>query len=199
MISYLNGVVIELQGRVATLDIHGVGYEVHCSASCAGSLFIGEEARVIIYTDVREDAINLYGFLDRLEKQAFLLLLKVKGVGTRSASDILSHIDKLDLLRAIGAGDAALLQSVKGVGRKTAERIILELKDKVGEFALDQSSSLQVKDSSSNQAFEEALQALLALGFGKKEAELAVKSVADSGLSGEVDSSRVVKEALRYV
>ena len=203
MISSLCGVITELQGRIATIDVHGVGYEVRCSSSCAGSLTVGEESKVIIYTDVHEDAINLYGFLDRIEKQAFLLLLHVKGVGARSASDILSHMDKLDLLRAIGAGDATLLQSVKGVGKKTAERIIVELKDKVGEFVLDQTaestSATQTKTGQTVQAYEEALQALLALGFAKKEAENAIKAVIDSKLTGEIDSGRILKEALRYV
>jgi len=199
MIGLLSGSVQEIQGRTVIIDAGGVGYEVRCSNACVQCLSEGQGARLVVYTDVKDDAINLYGFVDRLEKQAFMLLLQVKGVGARSASDILSQIDKLDLLRAIGAGDVNALQRVRGVGRKTAERIVVELKDRVAEFALEkQSLGVQVEKSAAA-AFEDAVQALVALGFARREAERAVQQAGQNGLSEELDSGRIVKEALRYV
>lgn len=199
MIALLSGTVREIDGRFVTLDVNGVGYEVRCSTGCLADLTEGQPARIVVYTDVREEAINLYGFRDRLEKQAFLLLLRVKGVGARSASDILSQIAALDLLRAIGAGDIHGLQRVKGVGRKTAERIVVELKDKVAEFALEKGALSERVEKTPAAASEDAVAALVALGFARKDAERAVQQVETNGLSGEADSGRIAKEALRYV
>ena len=198
MIASLTGIVSEIQGRTVILDVGGVGYEVRCSEGCLSTLVLGEKTKLVIYTEVREDAIVLYGFADKMEKQAFLLLLQVKGVGAKSASDIISRVDKLDLLRAIGAGNTALLQGVKGVGKKTAERIIVELKDKVSEFAMEQSPAGNVA-SSNNAVYDEALQALLALGFPKKNADIALKAALEGTLPGSLDSGQIVKEALRYI
>ncbi len=200
MIASLTGIVSEIQGRTVILDVGGVGYEVRCSEGCLSTLVLGEKAKLVVYTEVREDAIVLYGFADKMEKQAFLLLLQVKGVGAKSASDIISRVDKLDLLRAIGAGNTALLQGVKGVGKKTAERIIVELKDKVSEFAMEQAPSAAKNVANANNVvYEEALQALLALGFPKKNAEGALRAALEGTLPGSLDSGQIVKEALRYI
>ena len=199
MIASLTGAVEDVEGRVVTLDAGGVGYEVRCSSACVAGLEKGRQAHVVVYTDVKDDAINLYGFADRLEKQAFMLLMQVKGVGARSASDILSHMDKLDLLRAIGAGDLAMLQRVKGVGRKTAERIVVELKDKVGEFVMQRRGEGARQPAVASSAFEDALQALIALGFARREAEQALAKVEKTLPQGETDSGLIVKEALKYV
>ena len=112
MISSLKGTVAEISGAQVTLEVHGVGYELRCSQACLAALSEGQAAALVVYTDVKEDSISLYGFADRLEKQVFLLLTKVKGVGARTASDILSRVDKVELLRIIGAGDLARLQAV---------------------------------------------------------------------------------------
>src|SRR3990167_1206675 len=125
MISRLRGTVIDSTLDTLTLDVQGVGYEIYPTSSCREALAVGEEADVVIYTDVKEDSITLYGFRDRLEKQAFLLLKTVKGVGSKSAADIISRLDKIALFRAIASGDLARLQSVRGVGKKTAERIVV--------------------------------------------------------------------------
>ena len=135
MISYLRGTVFHQSGTSITLDVAGVGYELVCSTSCLEAIAGEDEVQIIVYTDVREDAIKLYGFVDQLEKQVFQLLLKVKGVGAKSASEILSQVDKHDLLRLIGSGDSSRLCTVKGIGKKTADRIVLELKDQVASFA----------------------------------------------------------------
>ena len=134
MISQLKGTVDSISAAKATIDVAGVGYEVHCSARCVANLELGKPAKIVVYTYVREDAITLYGFEDAVEKQAFLMLTSVQGVGPKSAAEIISAIDKLELLRTIGTGDSTQLQRIKGVGKKLSERIIVELKDKVADF-----------------------------------------------------------------
>jgi Holliday junction DNA helicase RuvA len=200
MISMLRGTVDDISGAIMTVDVGGVGYEVLCSSRCIAQNEAGRSVKLIVHTDVREDSIRLFGFADALEKQVFLMLTTVKGMGAKSASDVISKIDRLDLLRAIAAGDAARLQQVKGVGKKTAERILVELKDKVGSYivGLPESGGLAVEKEVID-PFEEALQALLALGFSKRDAERAVQHVGARG--GEVlkDSAEVVREALRVM
>lgn len=199
MISSLNGLVSHISGNVLTLDVQGVGYEVFCTMKAVETLVQGEARRLIVYTDVKEDSIKLYGFEDRLEKQVFLLLTKVKGLGAKSASDVLSKVDKKELLRIIASGDSDKLQSIKGIGKKTSERIILELKDKVAEFVLGAAEPMISAESAHDEPSDEALQALQALGFAKKDAEAAVrKAAADIGLGG-LSSGEIVREALRFV
>jgi len=197
MISRLSGIIVDIQENILTLDVNGVGYEVLASQAVLTSAEINNKLIAIIYTDVKENSIKLYGFKDRLEKEVFKMLLQVSGVGAKTSSDILSHIDKNDLLRAIGSNDITRLQKVKGIGKKTAERILVELKDKVGGFASARSSIEVFSDHKNYEPFTEATEALLALGLSKKEAEMAVGHVQKEG--SFKDSSDIVKAALRYI
>ena len=198
MIARLQGTVVELNRRSLILDVQGVGYQLECSLAAVEALSIGEEATLIVYTDVKQDNITLYGFADQLEKQVFLLLLQVKGVGARSASEILSRVEKRALLRFIGGGNAHELQQVKGIGKKTAERIIVELKDKVTEYVADVSSSPLHIEREVMGPFEDALQALQSLGFSKQDAQNALDHVRQQ--KNELnDAGDIVKEALRFV
>ncbi len=199
MIARLRGTVEEIAGGTVTLDVNGVGYEVACSATCVTQLEVGTAATVVVFTDIKEDSIKLYGFADTLEKQVFLLLTRVKGLGAKSASDIVSRVDKRELLRTIGAGDVARLQEVRGVGKKTAERIVVELKDKVAEFALEREEPSTRRGAGG--PFDEALAALQALGFSAREAEQALaRAKADvAGLVSATESGEVVRHALRFV
>ncbi|MBN8551200.1 MAG: Holliday junction branch migration protein RuvA, partial [Deltaproteobacteria bacterium] len=126
MFAKLKGIVDEVEASRVTLDVNGVGYELFCSGGCVSQLERGREAAIIVFTDVNENSIRLYGFADALEKQVFLLLTTVKGVGSRTAMEIVSCVDKVELLRAIAAQDLKRLQSIKGVGKKTSERIVVE-------------------------------------------------------------------------
>jgi Holliday junction DNA helicase RuvA len=188
-----------MAGNTVTLNVQGVGYEVLCSAHCIAGLAPESDATIVVYTDVKEDSIRLYGFADSLEKQVFLLLTRVKGLGAKSASDIVSRIDKRELLRAIGAGDVVKLQQLRGVGKKTAERIVVELKDRVAEYVLGREESSGRTEEGG--PFEEALAALQALGFSGREAEQAVRQVrAEVPAGGALpDSGEVVRQALRFV
>lgn len=198
MIAQLKGQVLNISGRNVVLDVSGVGYEVFCSSLCLERLVIGSEASIIIYTDVKEDSIRLFGFNDQLEKQVFSLITRVRGLGAKTASDILSRIEKKELLRAIGLADIAKLQSIKGIGKKIAERLVVELKDKVLEFVEESNSRLNLETIVS-EPFADAVQALLALGFPRKDAERAVKEVELQNGTGKIESADIVRNALRFV
>ncbi|NMC63747.1 MAG: Holliday junction branch migration protein RuvA [SAR324 cluster bacterium] len=199
MISSLRGILEEVSLGVATIVVNGVGYEVWCTKACQLGLSVGGEVHVVTYTDVKEDSIRLYGFQDSTERQVFLLLLKVSGVGAKSAVEILSHIDKLELLRIIGAGDAGRLQKIKGIGRKTAERIIVELKDRVSEFAESGAGIHAIgQEAQMPEAMQDALAALTALGFAKRDAERAMMS-AKGAIRAKMTPGEIVREALRFI
>lgn len=198
MIASLEGKVEDLTLDVATILVNGVGYEVWCTRACAASLSVGDAAQIVTYTDVKEDSIRLYGFEDKTERQVFLLLLKVSGVGAKSAVEILSHVDKLELLRIIGAGDAGRLQQIKGIGRKTAERIIVELKDRVSEFAESGAIAHNAGHLEMPEAMQDALAALLALGFSRRDAERAL-NVARGSIKENMSPGEIVRETLRFI
>jgi Holliday junction DNA helicase RuvA len=199
MFAKLRGTVEEIEVNVITLDVHGVGYEVICSDGCLATIEIGKEVSIIAFTDVREDSIRLYGFADVLEKQVFLLLKTVQGVGTRTAMEIVSNVDKIELLRTIAAEDEQKLQKIKGVGKKTAGRLIVELKDRVADHALERHESRLKVEKQVTDPMQEACEALEALGFSRKVAETAVAAVKGKGVASKIDSAWVVKEALRYI
>ncbi|MCB0332562.1 MAG: Holliday junction branch migration protein RuvA [Bdellovibrionales bacterium] len=200
MISRLYGTIVEIAGHILTLDVHGVGYEVFCSQASLEGASCGDERTFLIHTDVKEDHIKLYGFKDKTEKEVFLLLTAVKGVGAKSASDIVSKIDRYDLLRAIGKGDVTRLQRVKGIGKKTAERIIVELKDRVVDYVHTvRPLSESVEVCSTDRPQDDALAALEALGFSRKDAEAAIAQLALEKDLTPLDPGEIVREALQYV
>lgn len=197
MISSLNGIVSDISANAVTLDVGGVGYLVNCSPQVASKCLIGETMKMVVHTDVREDAITLYGFLDKMERQVFLLLKTVKGIGSRTALEVISQMSPIDLLRTIGSGDLIRLQSLKGVGKKTAERIVVELKEAVGEFAVGQSISKRIEISSGSSQ-QDTVAALVALGFSESAAKGAVDKVIKSG-SAPSGSGEFVKLALAFI
>ncbi len=202
MISLLRGEVIEIHGQTLIIDVNGVGYEVIGTSACITSLELGVSISIRIYTDVREDSISLFGFANQLEKQVFLLLMNVKGIGAKTSMQIVSKIDARELLRLIGAADLTKLSSVKGIGRKTAERIIVELKDKVGEYivgAFNAQDTGNLKTPQVNSAVAEARAALRALGFSQGDAERALAAAEQVFSTQAVDSGEYVREALRHV
>lgn len=174
MIGRLNGVLLEKTPPFVLLEVNGVGYECEVPMSTFYNLpALGE--RVILLTQfiVREDAQLLYGFGSERERLTFRQLLKVNGVGAKSALAILSGLSVEDLMQAVALQETAMLTRVPGVGKKTAERLLLELKDK---FKLDGSAASQAGQARS--AGSDVLNALLALGYNEREAQLAVKQLA---------------------
>ena len=205
MISRLRGVVVEIDGDCIVVDVHGVGYSVVCTSALLTLINLNQDANLCIYTDVREDAIRLFGFESIAERQMFLLLNKVSGMGPRSSLDVISNVPVLQLLRAIGSGDVQALMSIKGVGKKKAERIVVELKDLVISMADERSAALRgvpgAGDKLSTEAKPstmDAVAALEVLGFSRRDAEVAVSKAVESGLA-QSDAGNLVREALRFV
>lgn len=197
MISSLNGQITDISGNAITVEVGGVGYLVNCAPSVLDGALIGDSVKLIVHTDVREDAITLYGFKDKVERQVFLLLKTVKGIGSRTALEVLSQVAPSDLLRAIGAGDTARLQSLKGIGKKTAERIVVELKESVGQFATEHILVRQLRVESVN-FNDDAQAALMALGFTEGVAKAAIGKVLGSGTK-PLDTGDLVRQALAFV
>jgi Holliday junction DNA helicase RuvA len=205
MISRLHGEVVEIDGDGIVVDVNGVGYEVACTTALLSRLSLGTRAIFSVYTDVREDAIRLFGFDSVAERHIFLLLNRVSGIGPRSSLDVVSNVAIRDLLRAIGSGDVHALMSIKGVGKKKAERIVVELRDLVANMAGERADSLRAMVSVERSAetpatavSSDAVSALEVLGFPRRDAESAV-SQALQGRGSVGDVSELIREALRYV
>jgi holliday junction DNA helicase RuvA len=172
MIAYLKGRLAHKDPTFVLLEVGGVGYHVKISLQTYSKIKEEEQIMLLTYLHIKEDAHTLYGFKDESEKKLFLLLISISGVGPNTALMMLSSMDTEELEHAILTENALLIQKIKGVGAKTAQRIILELKDKVKKDSMIDSSSLNLGFvSSSNKIKEEALQALLTLGFTKAIAE----------------------------
>ncbi len=186
MISILHGTVIDTGTRFAVLDLNGVGYKVYVTDDTLQHLKIGAETTVWTYLVVREDALDLYGFLSKNEKAFFELLISVSGIGPKSALNILSLVSSETLASSIRTGSVAHLVKVSGIGRKTAEKIVLELKDKMGGMAGSEMTTGMSSDM-------DAIEALRALGYETDEAREALKKI-DKNIE---DTGAKVKAALK--
>ncbi|NLN29048.1 MAG: Holliday junction branch migration protein RuvA [Firmicutes bacterium] len=196
MIAKLQGVVDALEGDSVVLMVGGVGYRVFVPASTANRLTVQEPATLHIYTHVREDAILLYGFHGKKEQQAFELLLTVSGVGPKLALTVLSNLTVDQLARAVRTGDSRMLTRVPGVGRKTAERLLLELKDRFSSWQLPElEADRSVPASAPSGAAEDAIAALVQLGYGSEESRTAVLAVLEQ--EGEMSVEETLRAALR--
>lgn len=190
MIAMLTGVVVEKSGDACILDVAGVGFRLVMSTASLSALPAeGERATVHTHLHVREDELSLFGFDDAEEKRLFEQLIAVSGIGPKVALAVLSALSPGSLVTAIATEDVALLSSVPGVGKKTAQRICLELKDKLG--APEELGTAIGRGTST--ASDEALQALLGMGFSSAEASAALRACDD----GDVES--LLKAALRQL
>lgn len=194
MIGYLEGTLRQLDATRALVVAAGVGYEVHISLQTYYRLEGKRDAALDIYTHVREDTLALYGFASAEEKLAFEKLISISGIGPTLAQKILSGIDAADLADAVARADARKLSSIPGVGKKTAERICLELRDKLvvptGTAMPQQPTRLSVDD--------DVHSALVNLGYRPKDAESALEK-ARKDLGAEAEFSPVLKGALRHL
>ena len=174
MIARLNGILIEKTPPQVVIDCAGVGYEVEVPMSTFYNLpEVGAKVQLLTYMVVREDAQLLYGFGSEQEKSTFKQLLKVNGIGAKSALSILSGVSIEDLINAVNMQEVAMLTRIPGIGKKTAERLLLELKDK---FSINGVSSVGVAQPKS--AASDILNALLALGYNDREASATIKLLA---------------------
>lgn len=192
MIAFLIGIVEEKREGFAIINVNGVGYEVFVSNNTLISMpKTGENAKILTYMAVREDGISLYGFSTLEEKDLFLKLITVSGVGPKLAISILSGLNYSDLTIAITREDVRLLSKIKGLGKKTAERICLELKDKV--FTTSTPLEIGLEESIDEDAVNLATETLISLGINKNEAYKLARSNAGKGVSAE----EIISKSLR--
>ena len=199
MIAYINGTIDDIAEDNAVLDVGGVGINVKISADTAARLpGVGERGKLYTYTNVREDAIQLFGFLSRNDLEIFKLCITVNGIGPKGALGILSVLDADTLRFAILSGDVKAISKAPGIGAKTAQRLILELKGKVK--AEDTAIGMEISDSAAGVGAvdspqkKEAVEALISLGYGHGEAVKAVNAI--EGIE-DMDSGAVLKAALK--
>ncbi len=201
MIAFLSGIMDFLEDGNAVIDVGGVGYNVAISGYTADRLpSKGEPVKLYTYLSVREDAMSLYGFLSRDELDFFKLLISVSGIGPKGGQAILSVMTPDDLRFAIMAGDSKAISRAPGVGKKTAERLVLELHDKIS--AEDISGDISENESFGHLSGDEspqseAIEALSALGYSASEAAKAVRKVLSDGTVDVNDTESILKLALK--
>jgi Holliday junction DNA helicase RuvA len=193
VIARLTGLVVEKGEDTAVLDVHGVGYLVHLSAASLLALPArGEQAALRIITHLRQDALDLFGFATEEEEDVFRALLDVKGVGPRAAQNILSGIEPRDLAQAVAQGDVARLTKVPGVGKKTAERLVVELKEKL--VALARAAGPGAARGAGG-LLEQLATALVNLGYKPAQAEQVAEAMRDRAEGKGLDE--LLREALK--
>ena len=191
MIEYIKGKIAETSPKNAVIECYGIGYDVNISLTTYSLLKEGEESKLYIYEAIREDAHLLYGFINKRERELFVLLISVSGVGPNTARIILSSFTPDELENVIASGNVGLLKNVKGIGTKTAERIIVDLKDKikVGD------STFIIGTREGNEVQEETIAALVMLGYPQSAAKKVVQKLAKENPNYKVEE--LIKIALK--
>lgn len=192
MIDYIKGDVAELTPTAVTLETNNIGYFINISLNVYSVLSNQKSAKLYIYEVIREDAHLLFGFYDKQERQLFTQLITVSGIGANTARMILSSFPPQDLINVISTGNVDALKSVKGIGLKTAQRVIVDLKDKIGAPS-DQAAIF----TASNQSSEEALAALVMLGFNQQASQKAVVKIIKETPNSTVEE--IIKTALKML
>lgn len=187
MINRLIGKVLEAKNGVVVVSCGGVGFEVNVTDSALNSFHVGQDATISTYMSVKEDSITLFGFASSEEKQMFLNLISISGIGPKMALSILSGSTSEQLALAIVSGNVSVLSKIKGVGKKTAERIVLELKEKLAETIQLNSEAREEAETKGKlwPEAEDAVFGLQSLGIRENEAKRVVESVAIRGMSAE--------------
>jgi Holliday junction DNA helicase RuvA len=173
MYAYLQGKFSYKSPAQVYIDVHGVGYEVNISLTTYSAIQNITEGKLFTYLQVKEDGHTLYGFFEKEEKEMFVLLIGVSGIGAATARMMLSSLVPAEIVKAIQQGNVKLIESVKGIGKKTAERLVLELKDKVSKHA----TSTDIVLPQGNRLQQDALNALVALGINKNQAEQSIQKI----------------------
>ena len=197
MIDYIKGSIAELNPAYAVIDNHGIGYMMNITLTTFDALTKGEDrnyAMLYAYEVIREDAHTLYGFASKSEREAFLLLISVSGVGPNTARMVLSSMSVEEFSQAIAGNNVAMFKAVKGVGGKTAQRIIVDLKDKIKPTG---DTLLEEKGQADGEVYDEALAALVMLGFSQQASNKALKSLFAKNPSLSVEAA--IKQALKMM
>jgi Holliday junction DNA helicase RuvA len=191
MIAHIQGKLIEKTPTDVVIDCNGVGYHINISLHTYSLLPATETIKLFTYLQIKEDAHTLFGFVEKSEREIFKMLLSVSGIGASIARTMLSSLEPKQIIQALAVGDIAAIQSIKGIGNKTAQRAILDLKDKVLKvYDLD-----EVSMSLNNTNKDEALSALEVLGFNKKLAEKVIDKVVMQDPTATVET--LIKQALK--
>lgn len=199
MISYLKGMIVEKNPTRLLLDVNGIGYDINITLNCSRQIgTIGNTITILTYLHVKDDNIQLYGFISKQEREVFLHLISTPGIGPKKALAILSGSTAEDLQRYIIEENLAALTSLSGVGKKTAQRLIIDLKEKITSI----SSVEQILPTSSIQQesklIQEAIMALLSLGYKNNVARKAIQSVLSNG-SEKITLEELIREALKKI
>jgi len=195
MIAFLRGAFVYKSPALVHLEAGGVGYELQISLNTYSRIEHLDNGILLTYLHIREDAHILYGFFDKSEKDLFIQLISVSGVGASTARMMLSSMKPEEISRAIREGNTRQLESIKGIGKKSAERIILELRDKLGKTKED---NINISSSASNTIEQDALNALITLGIARPAAENAIKKVMTGG-PGTDKIEDIIKKALKIL
>ncbi|MFM7672299.1 MAG: Holliday junction branch migration protein RuvA [Bacteroidota bacterium] len=193
MFAFLRGQFLDISPTRLVVDVNGVGYEVNISLNTYGGIQGKSEGLLYTHLVIREDAQVLYGFSEPVEKEMFTNLIGVSGIGAATARMMLSYMQPTDLARCIVQGDVRSLEKVKGIGKKTAERLVLELKDKLGKGVAEVNISPLIH----NTLHQDALEALTALGIPRNTASQAIEKVRQA--EPEISVEALIKKALRGV
>jgi holliday junction DNA helicase RuvA len=194
MIAFLRGAFVYKTPALVHLEAGGVGYELQISLNTYSRIENLDKGVLLTYLHIREDAHILYGFFDKAEKELFIQLISVSGVGTSTARMMLSTLKPEEITRAILSGNARQLESIKGIGKKSAERIILELRDKLGKNKDD----TNISQTLSNTLEQDALNALITLGIARPAAEQAIRKITNE-VSGADKVEDIIKKALKIL
>ena len=187
MYNYISGTLAEIEATYAVIDCHGVGYLLEITLNTYSSIKDFKEVKLLVHEVIREDAHLLFGFYSSAEREMFRLLLGVNGVGAATARVMLSSLTVDELSKAIADQDARRVQKVKGIGAKTAQRIILELRDKIDPLSLSGGTGCSSSTPSANTNANEALSALVMLGFPKAASEKVLAKIADTNPGASVE------------
>jgi Holliday junction DNA helicase RuvA len=199
MIEYIKGELTELTPALATIEAAGIGYGLNISLNTFSAIQGKKEVKLYVYEAIREDAYVLFGFLNKREREMFLLLITVSGVGANTARMILSSLSVNELCNAISAGNARLIQNVKGIGKMTAQRIIVDLREKIVSLGIAEEipTGGQMAAPVNNQVKDEAVSALTMLGFAPAPSQKVVLAILQQQPDAPVET--VVKLALKQI
>ncbi len=194
MYAYLHGKFSLKNPAQVYIDVNGVGYEVNISLHTYSQIQNSDSGKLYTYLQIKEDAHTLYGFFEKGEKEMFIQLISVSGIGAATARMMLSHLKPDEVSTAIQQGNIKLLESIKGIGKKTAERLVLELRDKVNKIE----SIVHLPALAGNRIEQDALNALVSLGIARAQAESAIKkiSLSDTNIN---NLEELIKKALKAI
>ncbi len=200
MIGYLSGELIDVSEQHAVVNVGGVGYEVYIGKSpCFDLPHVGGHVKVWIHTHVREDQISLFGFNTSSQRKLFVMLTSITGVGPKLGYALIGQFDEASLISAIASGDAVMLKSVPGVGNKMAERILLELREKIGGLAVLGSTMNSIPGSPSTSVWGDLIDAMLGLGFPEQRVKNVVRLLQTEHASEPLSLDQLVKTALQKI